>query len=129
MNTPKIIDTKETSRITNFTNTLFDVLWKKHETIISESKNVHSDYFERLQKAVEEIREEIRYDYTDIKEYEKRLLADDKIIEVAKAKLMNHPKLKPLFEEYKSIPWKSKWMEKKIWKKIRRKGYMCGIDK
>ena len=31
---------------------------------------------------------------------------------------MNHPKLKKLLEELKIIPWRSKSMEKLIWKKI-----------
>ena len=118
MNTPRIDRTREINRIVNFESDLFDVLWTKHEKIYNKGIIKQSDYFERLRKAVTEVREEIGYDYTDINDYKKGLLVDNKIIEATKEKIKNHIKLKSLFKELESIPWKSKGMEIIIWKKI-----------
>ena len=118
MNTPRNEKIKWDNRIVNFTWDVFDVLWSKHKERFNERRNKQSDYFERLRKTVKEVRDEIGYDYSDIENYEKRLLTDDETIEKTKEKIRNHPKLKQLFEEYKTITWKSKWMKNKIWRDI-----------
>ena len=118
MNTPEIDKPKWKSNIANFASDIFDVLWTNHESKYNNRKNKQLDYFERLSNVVKEVRMETGFDYSDIDEYKRRLLADNKKIEETKEKLRNNKKLKPLFEELKTIPWKSKWMENKIWRDI-----------
>ena len=101
MNTPKNEKIKWNNRIVSFEWELFGVLSSKHEEIFNESKNLQSDFFDRLRKAVEEVREETSYNYY-IKDYSKRLLAENNVIESTKENLRNHEKLKWLFEELKT---------------------------
>ena len=118
MNTPKINEPKKENRVVNFAWDVFDVLWKEHEEIFDEWKNRQLDYFERLRTAVKEERNVVDYEYSNKENYKKRLLADNKTIEEAKEKLRNHPKLKSLIEEYKTIPGNIKNWERLIWKKV-----------
>ena len=118
MNIPRNEETKSDTKVVKFADDVFEVLWTKHKKLFDKSVNIHVEILNNLRDVVKDISKWIDYDYNDILDYKKRILYDNNIIEAAKEKLRNHEKLKQILEELKSIPWKSKGIEMKIWSDV-----------